>query len=202
MNKIILDLCGGTGAWSKPYKDAGYDVRNITLPDFDVRTYMPPENVYGILSAPPCTEFSIAKDHKLNRDLSQGMEIVDACIKIIESCHPKLFAIENPVGYLKIFLGEPQYIFQPWYFGDGWTKRTMLWGRFNIPKREYYKWEDVPKIKGLYIRPGRGTPSIAFNHKNHKRFIKSFDSFRVNTDADFRAIIPQGFTRAFFEANP
>lgn len=26
-NKIILDLCGGTGAWSKPYSDAGYDVR-------------------------------------------------------------------------------------------------------------------------------------------------------------------------------
>ena len=25
--KIILDLCGGTGSWSKPYKDAGYDVR-------------------------------------------------------------------------------------------------------------------------------------------------------------------------------
>lgn len=22
-DKIILDLCGGTGAWSKPYKDAG-----------------------------------------------------------------------------------------------------------------------------------------------------------------------------------
>ena len=27
--KIILDLCGGTGSWSKPYKDAGYDVKVI-----------------------------------------------------------------------------------------------------------------------------------------------------------------------------
>lgn len=27
-DKIILDLCGGTGSWSKPYKEAGYDVRN------------------------------------------------------------------------------------------------------------------------------------------------------------------------------
>lgn len=52
-DKIILDLCGGTGAWSRPYKEAGYDVRNITLPKYDVRTYQPPENVYGILSAPP-----------------------------------------------------------------------------------------------------------------------------------------------------
>ena len=47
-DKIILDLCGGTGAWSRPYKEAGYDVRNITLPDYDVRIYNPPENVYGI----------------------------------------------------------------------------------------------------------------------------------------------------------
>lgn len=31
--KIILDLCGGTGSWSRPYKEAGYDVRIITLPD-------------------------------------------------------------------------------------------------------------------------------------------------------------------------
>jgi hypothetical protein len=35
-NKIILDLCGGTGAWSKPYRDAGYTVIVVTPPDFDV----------------------------------------------------------------------------------------------------------------------------------------------------------------------
>ena len=28
-DKIILDLCGGTGSWSKPYKENGYDVRVI-----------------------------------------------------------------------------------------------------------------------------------------------------------------------------
>ena len=52
-DKIILDLCGGAGSWAKPYKDAGYDVRLITLPDNDVRTYIPPANAYGILAAPP-----------------------------------------------------------------------------------------------------------------------------------------------------
>lgn len=41
-DKIILDLCGGTGSWSKPYKEAGYDVRVITLPDNDLFTYDPP----------------------------------------------------------------------------------------------------------------------------------------------------------------
>lgn len=43
-DKIILDLADGTGSWSKPYKNAGYDVRNITLPESDVRTYIPPDN--------------------------------------------------------------------------------------------------------------------------------------------------------------
>ncbi len=52
-DKIILDLCGGTGSWSRYYKAAGYDVRVITLPEYDVLTYVPPDNVYGILAAPP-----------------------------------------------------------------------------------------------------------------------------------------------------
>lgn len=51
--KIILDLCGGTGSWSRPWKEAGYDVRIITLPEHDVRTFVSPENVWGILAAPP-----------------------------------------------------------------------------------------------------------------------------------------------------
>jgi len=53
IKRMILDLCGGTGAWSRPYKEAGYNVLNITLPEHDVRLYKPPENVYGILAAPP-----------------------------------------------------------------------------------------------------------------------------------------------------
>ena len=75
-DKIILDLCGGTGAWSKPYKDAGYDVRVITHPKHDVRELVPRElgtptneifwdvyikGVYGVLAAPPCTQFSFAR---------------------------------------------------------------------------------------------------------------------------------------------
>jgi hypothetical protein len=34
--KIILDICGGTGSWSLPYKEKGYDVRVLTLPDYDI----------------------------------------------------------------------------------------------------------------------------------------------------------------------
>jgi len=201
-DKVILDLCGGSGSWGKPYADAGYDVRLITLPDHDVRTYEPPENVHGILAAPPCTEFSIAKNHSIDRDFESGMEIVEACLKIIEKCNPKWWALENPAGYLTKFLGKPKYSFQPWWFGDGWSKRTLLWGNFNHPIRKYYKFEDVPKINGLYTRPGRKVPSIAFMHKSHKRFIRAFDPFESDSDAAFRAITSPAFARAFFESNP
>jgi len=148
MNKIILDLCGGTGAWSKPYKDAGYDVRLITLPDYDVRTYKPPENVYGILAAPPCTEFSLAKTNsKYPRDMKRGMELVYHCLKIIWECQYKLptplakrtnlkfWALENPFGLLRRYLGHPVLIFNPYDYGDPYQEKTCLWGYFNIPKK-------------------------------------------------------------------
>ena len=129
-NKIILDLCGGSGSWSKPYKENGYDVRLITLPEYDVRDYVPPENVYGILAAPPCTEFSVlnCKAENRERDFEKGLEIVNACLKIIKECNPKFWALENPVGYLRKYLGKSKLIFQPWEYGDPWTKRTEIWG--------------------------------------------------------------------------
>lgn len=200
-NKIILDLCGGTGAWSKPYKESGYDVRLITLPDNDVLTYNPPKNVYGILAAPPCTEFSIAKNHNIPRDLDGGMEIVKACLAIIKKCDPVFYAIENPTGLLSKFLGKPQFTFQPFEFGDAWTKRTMVWGKFNKPIKKFKSYADVKPIKGLYVRPGRKTASLAFNHLGHKKYIRAFDEFDVDTDAEFRAITPRGFAEAFFRAN-
>lgn len=201
-DRIILDLCGGTGSWSKPYKDAGYDVRLVTLPENDIRTYKTPAEVYGILAAPPCDEFSIAKNRDIKRDFPKGLEIVNACRDIINRYCPIFSCLENPRGHLKYFLGTPSYFFHPWWYGDPWTKGTHLWGKFNVPKRQFTKWSDVPKIEQLYIRPGRKRPSIAAFHKSSKKFIPEFDCFEAKTDAAFRAITPQGFAKAFFKANP
>lgn len=110
MSKIILDLCGGTGSWSRFYKEMGYDVRVITLPEYDVRTYQPPQGVYGILAAPPCTEFSVlnCKAENRMRDFGAGMEIVNACLRIIYQCNPVFWAMENPRGYLRKYIGMPK----------------------------------------------------------------------------------------------
>ena len=64
-SRIILDLCGGTGAWSKPYKDAGYDVRLVTLPakdllDETVVNECISAKPYGILFAVECTPWCAA----------------------------------------------------------------------------------------------------------------------------------------------
>jgi len=87
-DKIILDLCGGTGAWSKPYTDAGYDVRVITYPEYDISKWQNYEEldyivndnlIYGVLAAPPCTHFSIARNDTTAleaRDFRQAMRVV------------------------------------------------------------------------------------------------------------------------------
>jgi hypothetical protein len=206
MKKIILDLCGGTGSWSKPYKEAGYDVRLITLPENNVLMYEPPENVYGVLTAPPCTEFSPLKYGNdktqllMNDTYEPNKDILNACLKIINKCKPKFYAIENPCGLMRKYMGKPTLSFQPYQYGDGWTKKTDIWGRFKIPKPTH-TFETCPKLN-IYCRPNRKKPSIAFLHKSAISLIPLFAGIEVETDAALRAITPPGFAKAFFEANP
>ena len=199
--KIILHLCADTGSDSKPYKDAGYDVRLVGS-DIGVENYHPPKDVYGIIANPVCTEFSTARSTGKARNPEEGMKLVKECQRIISECNPKFWVIENPgTGRLKDFLGEPVMTYEPWHFGSPWTKKTSLWGKFNQPERIYKRWEDVPKIEGLYTRPGRPKPSLAFMHKNHIRFIREWDCFKVDSDMEFRSLCSQRFAQKFFEAN-
>ena len=197
--KIILDLCGGTGSWSAPYREAGYDVRLVTLPDNDVRSFSPPPNVYGILAAPPCTMFSFARTKAKNpRNLKEGMECVRACLDIIWKCNEvvqntgkktlplKFWALENPArGFLKDFLGRPVFVFNPYDFGDNYKKETAIWGNFNqpFPNDEPLRSRNLPKfdkLKTREIHPER------YGELNR---------------TERRSITPAGFAKAFFEAN-
>lgn len=128
------------------------------------------------------------------------MIVVDACLKIIEICNPVFWALENPSGYLRQYIGQPQFTFQPWQFGDAWTKKTDIWGNFNKPKILFKNWDDVPKLP-IYTRPNRGKPSLAYLHKSAQALIPQLQCFKVDSDAAFRAITPPGFAKAFFEAN-
>ena len=201
--KIILHLCADTGSDSKPYRDAGYDVRLIGS-EIGVENYQPPENVYGIIANPVCTEFSRARSNGKARNPNKGMFLVNHCLRIIEEANPKFWVIENPArGVLEDYLGKPKYKYQPWWYGSPWTKHTALWGKFNIPPRVFKNWADVPKLNGLYTRPGRGKPSLAFMHKSHYHQIPEFQDLpEPQSDAEFRSLCSQKFAKAFFQANP
>lgn len=195
--KIILDLCGGTGSWSKPYKEAGYDVRVISLPGNDVMTYIPPKNVYGILAAPPCTMFSMARTKaKTPRDLKGAMTIVNACMRIVAECQYDgkrlaFWALENPKARLRWFLGKPALTFNPYDFGDSYRKPTDIWGNFNTdlkktpvnldPKKQKQSRMNLQELQPIpedYVRdPNMSLRAIA------------------------RSITHKGFARAFYEAN-
>lgn len=227
--KVILDLCGGTGAWSKPYKEAGYDVKLITLPDYDVTRaifhngmLMFPSNVrgkknlvvrmekvYGILAAPPCTMFSIARTRaKKPRDFEEGMRTVRACMEIIWMVQErsqdtnkkitslKFWALENPYGMLRYFLGEPFFIFNPWEFGDGYQKKTALWGSFKRPVKKPVEMTDEVKNN---LKGNRVMMLKKFDYLKSKEIHP--EAFGKLTRQERRAITPAGFARAFFEAN-
>jgi len=226
VKNVILDLCGGSGSWSKPYKDAGFDVRVITLPKYDVtKTRFSNDyiwlgsggpniyclvdifryaDIYGILVAPPCTEFSVAKHAELKhntkpRDFAAGMEIVEACLQIIwqVQIHAKLefWALENPRGYLRRFLGIPKYTFYQWQFGAQTVKATDIWGYFNLP---------TPTVKTkpvLDMHDHRNTKhySSGAYPPEYRDYIYSLPSNQRR--AAGRAITPAGFAKAFYRAN-
>lgn len=188
-DKIILDLCGGTGAWSKPYQDAGYDVRVITLPEYDVMAYEPPADVYGILAAPPCTMFSLARrTAKLPPDYEGAMAIVEACERIIRRCAIngglKFWALENPRGKLRYFMGLPKNTFYQWQFGGQHKKPSDVWG-FYTPPRPTVKIEPDFDVDKNWQKP-LSPPEYAH--------------LKLNRTA-IRAITPSEFAQAFFRAN-
>lgn len=184
-DKIILDLCGGTGSWSMPYKEAGYDVRVITLPEIDVRWFQYINKpVYGILAAPPCTDFSgsgaqywTVKDQD-GRTL-QSLSVLDACCRIILVQKPVFWVLENPVGRAKRWLGPPAMSFNPCDYGDPYTKKTLLWGNFNKPVKC-----PVEPVKVC----SQGSWLMKLGGKSEKTKM-------------LRSITPAGFARAFYEAN-
>lgn len=223
--RVILDLCGGTGSWSQPYKDAGYDVHVITLPEYDVTAWCEAEletqdgrwvkgigfghgaedcsllialeDIHGILAAPPCTMFSMARTvAKTPRDLEGAMKIVRACLEIIWYCQysgTKLafWAMENPKARLRWFMGKPAMTFNPYEFGDPHVKPTDLWGNFNtdLTRAPVQLTEEQIAKARVNSRP---LPRLPDGYDLPDNFSKR---------AAQRSITPQGFAQSFFKAN-
>lgn len=187
MEKIILDLCGGSGSWSKPYRENGYKVILIDKIISDIHDSIfgdvalfkkKPMKVYGILAAPPCTKFALSGNRwkRSDEDYKEALRVVDACLRIIHVYNPKFWALENPLGTLVHWLGKPRIYFQPCDYGDPYTKKTCLWGNFIMPKKNPVEPTEGSKMWALYGGKSKRTKRM-------------------------RSITPSGFAHAFFEAN-
>jgi len=194
--KAILDLCGGTGSWSAPYDDMGYevyvvDVDPILRPQFFLSVgqflshlkggtvFLPP--LAGILAAPPCTVFSRAssrfwKHYDDTGQTKEAVQVAKDCLEIIELLRPRWWALENPPGRLAEFLGPPAWSFQPWEYGDNYTKQTHIWGTARRPEASCEQ------------------PGIL--DRRHSRLGGS--GRKVKT---LRSMTPPGFARAFANRN-
>ncbi len=202
-HKIILDLCGGTGAWSKPYRDNGYDVRIIDPQEWieddfgtgDVRLFKKPkEQIYGILAAPPCTHFSGSGsrhwEKKGAEPLIEGLSVVDACLRIVFITDPVWWVLENPVGRLKHYIGDAKCTFQPYQYGDAYSKRTCLWGDFNMPEPTDIVEPDMVE----FISKKGETKRMSRNYYDALKLPK-------NERARLRSMTSPGFAQAFYEEN-
>jgi|TARA_R110002126_G_scaffold21398_4_gene77349 hypothetical protein len=146
-SKLILDLCGGRqGSWSKPYALAG-DPANppytrivvdpLAFLGSDARLFpsltsatprKPSEfqdvrdlpQIHGILAAPVCTVFSGsgARWPRSDDEIREALALVDACVRLAYVLKPVWWAMENPVGKLNKWLGDPVMSFQPNDYGD------------------------------------------------------------------------------------
>lgn len=189
-DRLIVSLCNFTGIWLKLYKDAGYPTLQLDLQTGnDIRLLQKINKpVYGILAAPPCTEFAVSGarwwEDKGEEKLLEGLEIISAVTRIIYMSNPVFHCIENPVGRLIYYLGEPKLRFDPCEFAgynkgtteDWYTKKTCLWGNFNIPVRDWRMPIYKSKMHKLYGGKSLKTKNL-------------------------RSATPKGFALAFYEAN-
>ena len=109
----------------------------------------------------------------------------------------KFWALENPYhGFLPQFLGKPAFTFDPWEFGDGYQKRTALWGNFNEPIKHPIPMTKEAKAKtNSYLH----TLGVKFDYLKSKDIHpEAFGKFDRQTR---RSITPAGFAEAFFAAN-
>jgi hypothetical protein len=202
MTQKVISLCDRTGNMVKPWAESGYDcicvdfqhaIRRtrtvehgkgtITYEWGDVRSWWPDRDwdVAIVFGAPECTLLAVSGSQDWPKKglnlLIDALALVEACRKIGE-CSGAPWMIENPVGRLSSLWRKPDYIFQPWNFGDLYQKRTCLWTNDKFVMPEFQITEKPEEV--------------------------TQDIFKMTPSpdrADLRSVTPMGFSKAVFEAN-
>jgi hypothetical protein len=199
---LVLSLCDRTGVMVLPWAEAGAECITVDLQEgeaahpnirhvrADVTRFARHYEADITFAFPPCTHLAGSGARwwaaKGLPALIEALSIVEACRRICaDSGAP--WMIENPVGRLSTCWREPDYTFDPWEYGDDYTKRTCLWtgGGFVMP----------PKVRAgdLFDAPTVHQGPIDTKRIHHA----SPGPERAN----LRSVTPRGFARAVYLAN-
>ncbi|MBB76647.1 MAG: hypothetical protein CMJ75_19240 [Planctomycetaceae bacterium] len=198
-DRVVLSFFDLTGKWSQPWEDAGYQVYRFDIQDDpevgDVNNFSAEffgdwfgdfegNDIYAILAACPCTDFASSGSRHFAAKDEDGrtvasVRLVHQTLAAIEYFKPAIWAIENPVGRIEKLGGLPPWrlSFDPNHIGDPYTKKTLLWGRFNA---------DMPIAP---VEPTEGS-------KMHSKY-----GGKSLATKNARSATPEGFSYGFFMAN-
>lgn len=192
--KTLISLFDYTGNWSRPYKEAGWNVIQVDIQHgIDVMIF--PYKDYGcdgLLISEPCTDYATsgakhfkAKDSNGRTESSQSL--VSRTKEIIDYYNPFFWSLENPrtrIHKLNPWIGQrPKFIFNPCDFAQfdpeysRYNKETRLFGKFNDPV--------ICRMEPL--------------QKNNPGWEKLGGNSLATKNA--RSITPMGFAKAFYNAN-
>jgi len=131
------------------------------------------------------------------------MEIVQACMRIIWKCRLdgslRFWALENPRGLLRQFLGKPSMTFEQWQFGHMGIKPTDLWGYFDPPAATISDKPMQLEQQHKYQNRHGALISNPVCPPEYADYISQFSG--DDRRAALRAITPPGFAAAFFKTN-
>lgn len=175
---------------------------------------------YGLLAAPPCTAIaSVGAKHWPEKDMPKKdypgfngkghftceLDEAQACVEIIWEMKLQLermiggplkfWSLENPRGRMDTICPwlapYRQMRFDPCDYGDPYKKETWLWGEFNTNMVQ----TPVPVV-GAKVHRKAGWHSVDVYNKLHENKDLKFKDL-----AQYRNKTPNGFARAFFNAN-
>jgi len=137
--RTILDLCSGLGGATRAFCVHPNSWRVIRVDNAPQHLSVPHTRHLDILNwldwiddlpsidvvwcSPPCTEFSTAGVWRHGRPENPELDLVEACLAIIEYLNPRTWILENVHGacrYFRPLMGEHRQKVGPFY----------LWGNF------------------------------------------------------------------------
>jgi len=160
--------------------------------------------IVGVLAQPPCTSFTDSGNSHwdalhdtpneewltrtygekatefFDRPIDYANTLVAVVKLVVAQANPRFYMMENPLGRIdqQNQLPEPTLSFNPFDFGEPFSKKTQIWGEFN-PQLPTFR------VPGSKEEGGQG--SRTWNLSSARKYE--------------REMTPEGFAYAFFMAN-